>query len=310
MNMNFVKRVYSLQLSIVNCQLSIHPLFFLLLILLMFSACKRNGFNKTSSGLEYKIYTANSGPKAKEGDYLTMYLVYKTANDSVIFDSHKDGAPWHFQLMKPPFRGSYEEGLTLLSAGDSATFLVSADSMFNLIFKKPLPNGIASGSKLKFDIQLINIETAEEAELVKKKMNEERRKMEQQSIDQYLRSHNMALTPSPDGLYFLKQLKSTGISPDRQSTCVIEYTGRFLDGKVFESSDLDGQPKQVTLGENAIIKGWEEALLLMRTGEKATIIVPSSLGFGEEGRRNAKNGTYDIYPYTPLVYDLQLRAVR
>ncbi len=272
-------------------------------------ACSGNGYHKTYSGLQYKIYTSNSGAKAKVGDYLTMYLVYKTANDSVIFDSHKDGAPWHFQLMNPPFHGSYEEGLTLLAAGDSATFLVSADSMFNIVFKKPLPGGIATGSKLRFDIKLERIETAQEAELVKRKMNEERRKMEQQAIDQYLKAHNLNLTPSLDGLYFLKDLKSIGISPDRGSICVIEYTGRFLNGKAFESSDLDGHPRQFTIGQNAVIKGWEEALLLMRTGEKATIIVPSNLAYGEEGRRNA-NGSFDIYPFTPLVYELSLRAVR
>lgn len=287
-----------------------HLFYYLFLITYsLLTCCSNNGYHKTSSGLQYKIYTSNKGAKAKEGDYLTMYLVYKAPDDSVLFDSHKDGAPWHFQLMSPPFHGSYEEGLTLLAAGDSATFLVSADSMFNIVFKKPLPNSIPAGSKLKFDVKLEKIETPQEAILVKRKMDEEMRKSEQKEIDQYLKMHNLQITPTASGLYFMKNIKSTGVAPSPYGVCVIEYTGRFLSGKVFESSDLDKHPKQITLGQQTVIKGLEEAILMMKTGEKATIIVPSKLAYGEEGRRNPTNGTYDIYPYTSLVYEITLRAV-
>jgi len=289
--------------------ISVYSLFLIPYSLLLF-ACSGDRFHKTSSGLEYKIYTPNTGPKAKEGDYLTIYLVYKDPNGKVLFDSHKDGAPWQFQLMKPPFAGSYEEGLTLLAAGDSASFLVSADSMFSIVFKQPFPEGVSAGSKLRFEIKLLNIESPKEAEAVRLKMHDERTKIEQKSIEQYLDEHHLTINPTPDGLYFLKELKSAGISPDGGSICIVEYTGKTLDGKVVESSDLDGHPRQVTLGQGTALKGWEEALLLMKTGEKATIILPSKLAYGEEGRRSSSNGTYDVYPYTPLVYELKLRAVK
>ena len=61
--------------------------------------------------------------------------------DSVLRDTHKEGAPFQMLLQVPPFKGSYEEGLTMLGKGDSAKFYVSADWLFTRAMQ-PLPPGV------------------------------------------------------------------------------------------------------------------------------------------------------------------------
>ena len=78
---------------------------------------------KTASGFTYRVYKNIDGPKPKVGDYVTIHLVNRTADDSILFDSRKAGQPMRFRLERIPFEGSFEEGLTYISPGDSATFM-------------------------------------------------------------------------------------------------------------------------------------------------------------------------------------------
>ncbi len=81
---------------------------------------------KTDAGLQYKIYTSESGRKAKAGDIIKLHLVTKTEGDSVLSSSYTMGQPIQFRLTEPTFKGDFMEGLTMLSIGDSASFMVSA----------------------------------------------------------------------------------------------------------------------------------------------------------------------------------------
>src|SRR5688572_13595630 len=91
---------------------------------LLIIACKREKQMKTQSGMTYILHKENKGKKPEVGDWVTIEMVYKDENDSILFDSHKGGKPLRFAVRKPPFAGSFEEGLTYLSAGDSATFFI------------------------------------------------------------------------------------------------------------------------------------------------------------------------------------------
>lgn len=64
---------------------------------------------------------------------------------------------------------------------------------------------------------------------------------------------------------------------------VVHYTGRLLDGTVFDSSLERNEPFEFTLGEGMVIEGWEEGMKGMKEGEKRLITIPSSMGYGEFG---------------------------
>jgi FKBP-type peptidyl-prolyl cis-trans isomerase len=99
-------------------------------------------------------------------------------------------------------------------------------------------------------------------------------------------------------------------------TVMVNYTGRMLDGKVFDSSiesvakeaglQQEGrkyEPIPVILGTTSVIQGWTEGLLLLNEGSKAKFIIPSSLGYGDQSAG-------DIPPYSTLIFDVELVKIK
>ncbi len=84
----------------------------------------------------------------------------------------------------------------------------------------------------------------------------------------------------------------------------VHYTGKLTDGSVFDSSVIRGQPFSFTLGQGQVIKGWEEGILGMRTGEKRVLTIPPELAYGEQGAGSA------IPPNATLVFEVELLGVR
>ena len=97
-----------------------------------FSSCdSKGGMKKTKDGLEYKIVKDAPGErKVNYGDIVEMHVVVKVG-DSVLFESRKanEGKPVELPLTPPAFKGDWPEGMTFLTAGDSAVFYVSVDSV-------------------------------------------------------------------------------------------------------------------------------------------------------------------------------------
>lgn len=89
-----------------------------------------------------------------------------------------------------------------------------------------------------------------------------------------------------------------GASPTSASTVRTHYHGTLLDGTVFDSSYERGQPAEFPVG--GVIKGWTEALQLMKVGEKWRLFVPHELAYGEQGAGGA------IGPFSTLIFDVEL----
>ena len=79
----------------------------------------------------------------------------------------------------------------------------------------------------------------------------------------------------------------------------VHYTGKLLDGTKFDSSVERGTPIDFPVGQGRVIKGWDEALLSMKKGEKRVLIIPASLGYGPSGRG-------PIPPNATMVFDVEL----
>jgi FKBP-type peptidyl-prolyl cis-trans isomerase len=108
-------------------------------------------------------------------------------------------------------------------------------------------------------------------------------------------------TESPSGLRFLVRDHGTGAETPRPGDIVsARYTGRLLDGEVFDSSDRNGGIFTFQVGAGRVIKGWDEAFLGMKKGEKRTLIVPWWLAYGEAGSPPV------IPPRATLVFDVEL----
>ena len=92
-----------------------------------------------------------------------------------------------------------------------------------------------------------------------------------------------------------------GKSPTSEDKVVAHYTGKLLDGTVFDSSHDRGEP--ATFPVSGVIKGWQEALPLMKEGGKWQLVIPAKLAYGERGA-GAKIG-----PNEALMFDIELVAI-
>ncbi len=126
-----------------------------------------------------------------------------------------------------------------------------------------------------FDSLLASMETREqEKELAA--MEEQMNKIKEQWPD--------AIT-TPSGLQYVVVEKGTGdATPSKGAMVKAHYTGKLLNGTKFDSSYDRGQPIDFPVGEGRVIKGWDEAFLSMKKGEKRVLIIPAKLGYGPSGR--------------------------
>ena len=83
--------------------------------------------------------------------------------------------------------------------------------------------------------------------------------------------------------------------------CTVHYTGKFMDGRVFDSSK-GKEPFPFQIGSGNVIKGWEEGVAGMKVGGKRSLIVPPDLAYGKRGREG-------IPPNSELYFEIELLKV-
>lgn len=103
------------------------------------------------------------------------------------------------------------------------------------------------------------------------------------------------------GLQYVVEKEGTGKSPKETDNVTVHYTGRLLDGKVFDSSVSRGEPATFPL--NRVIPGWTEGLQLMKEGGKSVFFIPSELAYGAQGAGR------DIPPHSTLIFEVELIKV-
>jgi len=106
------------------------------------------------------------------------------------------------------------------------------------------------------------------------------------------------------GLEYIEVQAGTGTQAAAGKTVSVHYTGKFQDGKVFDSSVARNEPIEFVLGRGSVIKGWDEGIALMKVGGKAQLIIPPGLGYGERGAGGV------IPPNATLLFDVELVAVK
>ena len=103
------------------------------------------------------------------------------------------------------------------------------------------------------------------------------------------------------GLQYKVEREGAGDFAKPNSDVLVHYVGTLIDGREFDSSKRRGEPATLNLGR--VIKGWQEAIPLMRQGSRWTIFVPPSLGYG------AKGAGAVIEPNSTLIFEIELLEV-
>jgi len=107
----------------------------------------------------------------------------------------------------------------------------------------------------------------------------------------------------PSGLYYYQVLEGTGRMAVKHDTAYVRYTGKFLDGTIFDSTTGTTDTLVVPVDEGWLIKGFDEGLTYMRVGGKAIFLMPSKLAYGS-------SGYLSISGYTPLLFDVELVKIK
>lgn len=102
------------------------------------------------------------------------------------------------------------------------------------------------------------------------------------------------------GLRYITIKDGKGTAPGKGARVTVHYTGKLLNGTIFDSSVKRNRPFQFNVGTQQVIKGWDEAFLTMKKGEKRTLIIPPELGYGDKGAAGV------IPPNAWLIFDVEM----
>ncbi|WP_375417918.1 FKBP-type peptidyl-prolyl cis-trans isomerase [uncultured Hymenobacter sp.] len=307
----------------------------------LLAACNKGAdapFAKTKSGVEYKIFKNVGGKyearelatgedatyKERLGKILAVHMEYRTAGDSVMMKSRERqfGLPVRVPLEEVKQKGAEQEAFALLQPGDSGVFRFNADSLFMRNARQLAPANLKKkGNYIVLLIKADKLQSREEATKdamadQQKMMAEQQRKTlayaetqnkkDEVTLQEYVKKNNLTAQKTASGIYYVITQPGSGPKAQAGQTVSVQYKGSLLDGKEFDSSAKGngGKPIAFPLGRGQVIPGWDEGIALLNKGSKATILIPSSLAYGEQGSGAA------IPANSPLRFDVELVDVK
>ncbi len=269
-----------------------------------FFSCHQDGKFEMINGIKSRYFIRNiKGQPLKVGDVLILSLKYTTMNDSVIFDSKEIPCfkmRLHHSSTDIP---TIDDALAGMHVGDSALFLVNAESFYVITKRGALPNNLRQDDMLKFYIKINEVLTKDDYQKQLDLKTHSSAEMEESLLKRYLLHGDIKVKPTADGLYYIETKKGTGGKPQPGDMVTVNYTGTFINGKPFDSSLERGEPFTFKFGVGEIIPGWDEGIAMMRKGSKAQLIIPSNLAYGSEGKG-------PILPYSTLIFDIELLNIQ
>ncbi len=277
-----------------------------------------DGFKTTKSGLRYKFIETNKGAQQVQKNDVLVGTCTVRLNDSIL--GRVDTPDRILMANESTFPGDLPEGLMMMHIGDEAIFEIEADSVvkYGATFPPELYKA-GTGMKLVYEIKLTDIITREEMEQEQANFMENMQQAqaaEKEALAKYVADNNIKATPDEEGLYIIVNKKGNGQKVEIGRQVAINYTGRLLDGKVFDTSvesvaKENGvydsrrpyEPLSYRVGEQSLIRGWEKGIINQPAGSKLTLIIPSSLGYGPQ--------TIGSIPAnSSLIFDIEIVSVK
>ena len=288
-----------------------------MLLLGIMSACTEKspypGYQKSATGLYYQFFNQNKdAAQPQVGDLMDLAICCTVNDTTFIVPNTVNTLP----LEAPLFAGDFYEGMAMMHKGDSASFIVNIDSTFIKWFHQTsLPAEFNSTDVMRFEVRLDDFYPESEyaprlAAKIKKDIDARIEKMKAdhpeetataaQQLTEYLAKNKITVDPTPSGLYYVQTQEGNGEKPEVGMMAQVHYTGKLLDGTVFDSSIERGEPISFPLGVGQVIPGWDEGIMMRSKGEKGVLYIPYYLAYGD---RQAGD---KITPYSNLMFEVEL----
>ena len=283
---------------------------------LALSACSNVDFKKSKGGMPYKVFSGKGGKDVDTGNIVKLQVVQKL-RDSVMFSTYKTGMPIYVPVSANGQPYDFTEILPSLKQGDSVytvqmmdTFMARAPQMVPPQFKK--------GDKIETGIRVVdvfkNAEAAQKDEATERNTAFERDTAVQNQLKKdatiltnYLQTNNITAQKTGKGTYVQILDPGTGEQVQDGKFVSLKYTGKTLDGKVFDTnadpSKGHTEPLVFQVGSPGMIRGFDEGLHALREGSKAKLFIPSMLAYGPQAP------SPDVKPYENLIFDVEVLKV-
>ncbi len=270
----------------------------------IFTGCGNADYERSGDGLYYRIIPLGKGERIKPRTYLKIHQSAEMG-DTVFFSTFGKMATYGFfdSLTAPSHE--FLDILELMRIGDSAVVIRSVDTLvkrgiaqYNTRFKK--------GATIKVKIKILDSYTSEpEFEAARAKEMEDFKANEIKSLEAYFAGKNeKGITKLPEGVFVKIEKEGAGVKIDSGMTVKMKYTGKLLDGTVFDSN-IDtsfghAEPFEFIAGMRQVIEGWDIGVKQLKVGSKAKIYIPSLLGYGMQG------SAPKIPPYSNLMFEVEV----
>ncbi len=261
-----------------------------------------DSFTRSKTGLLYKFHRINAGPTVTVNDVIEIEMDY-FFNDSLMFTSSSYPKQFKVPVEKSVFKGDFYEGIAMMHVGDSASFVVRADSTFIKLWKKS-HRGVKVDDVVRFDISILSKEDRNE---FSKKLYEKKKAQADKSrgdLEVYLHDNDIVERPRPSGLIVIPVIQGYGPKATSGNKVKVHYTATLLDGRPYKSTRTNNVPEILTLSAIGADhpRGFDEALHQMRVGDVKKFIIPSHLAFGQEERQG-------LPPFANFIYEVELLEI-
>lgn len=231
-------------------------------------------------GLKIEILQEGVGAKPKQGDLLEVHYLGKLLDGKKFDSSYDRNKPFSFRLGMRQVIPGWDLAFQELNKGARAMLTIPS----HLAYGDRGVGDIPAGSDLTFEVELLDFKEIKNAEPfdisgIKEKKHE-------------------------SGLTIYRLNTTEGIPAQSGKTVSVHYTGYLETGQKFDSSVDRGAPLEFPLGQNMVIRGWEIGISLLKVGEKARLIIPADLAYGENGYGSV------IPPNATLIFDVELLDVK
>jgi FKBP-type peptidyl-prolyl cis-trans isomerase len=226
------------------------------------------------------------------------------------------GKPILFPIKVSGFEGDIYEAIAMLSIGDSAQFLLPADSTFSLTFHQPIPQNIKPGDQLILTAKILDIKTERDHMLSlledrKSKLTElkdeiaSQEKTDRIEILKHIESNELSLNETESGMFYEILSSGEGEQAAEGKTATFHIECQILKTGAVVESTLSADPVFVTINSSRTetISGINEALKMLKPGGKGTFYIPSHLGYSYVPKDK-------IPPFSVLKIYIELIAVR
>lgn len=273
--------------------------------------CYGYPFLTTPSGLSYKsIGRQGNGRKVKDGEWIELSLVMKVMAKKGAKDGKSNSKEIIVIDQKAPcllpfgaeLQSSYKwlaEMISMMQEKQRMVFKCAPEYYVGKENKEDLERflkklNLNKEDELVTDIKLDKIMTDEAYNQMVERCRATQLAEDKQLIKAYLTAHHIEASSTDSGLFYIIDQPSEATPVVKDKTIKVHYTGRLLDGTIFDTSVeelakanniYDAQrpykPLEFQVGAGCVIKGFDEGLLLLKKDEKARFFIPSTLAYGQ-----------------------------